>query len=158
MKSFLERLLLLKRSPLFGEVPTDDLRVVVEQLREEACFAGERIFDIHDPGDEMYIVMSGKIGISLNEDPASTQFVSVVGPGECFGEMGLLDDMPRSATAHVVEDAILLFLSRDKLRGLVISYPELAFGLLRSMSLRLRNANELIGVTAARPKGGIDET
>lgn len=158
MKSFLERLLLLKCSPLFGEVPTDDLRVVVEQLREEVCFAGERIFDIHDPCDEMYIVMSGKIGISLNEDPTITQFVGEIGSGECFGEMGLLDDMTRSATAHVVEDGILLCLARDKLRGLIISYPELAFGLLRSLSLRLRKANELIGVTSARTKGEIDGT
>ncbi len=153
MKSFLERLLFLKRSPLFGEVPTDDLRVVVEQLREEACFVGERIFDIHDPVDEMYIVMSGKVGISLNENPELAQFVSVLGPGECFGEMGLLDDLPRSATAHVVEDVILLCLERDKLRGLLVSYPELAFGLLRSLSLRLRNANEFIGASSAGKQG-----
>lgn len=152
MNTFLERLLLLKRSPLFGEVQTDDLRVVVEQLREDACFVGERIFDIHDPGDEMYIVMSGKVGISLNEDPAVAQFVSVIGPGECFGEMGVLDDMPRSATAHVVEDAILLCLDRDKLRGLIVSYPELALGLLRSLSLRLRNTNELIGMPGSCPE------
>lgn len=154
MKSFLERLLLLKRSPLFGEVPTDDLRVVVEQLREEACFAGERIFDIHDPGDQMYILVSGKVGISLAEDPRSRDFVSVLGPGECFGEMGLLDDQPRSATAHVLEDAVVLCLEREKLRGLVVSYPALAFGLLRSLSLRLRNANEMI---AMRAGGGKEE-
>lgn len=144
MKSFLERLLLLKRSPLFGEVPTDELRMVVEQLREEACFAGERIFEIHDPADQMYIVLDGRIGISLNSDPRAADFVSVLGPGECFGEMGLLDDGARSATAHVIEDAVLLRLEKEKLRGLVVRHPELAFGLLRALSLRLRAANELI--------------
>ncbi len=153
MKSFLDRLLLLKRSPLFGEVPTDDLRVVVEQLREEACFAGERIFDIHDPGDQMYILVSGQVGISLSEDPRAGHFVSILGPGECFGEMGVLDDRPRSATAHVIEDAIVLCLEKEKLRGLVVSYPELAFGLLRSLSLRLRKANELISTQHISKEG-----
>lgn len=142
MKSFLERLLLLKRSPLFHEVPTDDLRLVTSQLKEVACFAGERVFDINDPSDQMYIVLSGRIGISLDEDPRVRRFIRVLGPGECFGEMGLLDHMPRSGTAHVIEDAVLLALEEEKLRGLVISYPELAFGLLRSLSMRLRGAHD----------------
>ena len=153
MKSFLDRLLLLKRSPLFGEVSTDDLRVVVEQLREEACFTGEHIFDIHDPGDQMYILVSGKVGISLADDPRSEDFVSVLGPGECFGEMGLLDDLPRSATARVLEDAVVLCLEKERLRGLVVSYPELAFGLLRSLSLRLRSANEIISTQDSTGNG-----
>lgn len=149
MKSFLERLLLLKRSPLFAEVLTDDLRVVVSQLKETACFAGERIFDINDPSDQMYIVLNGRIGISLGEDPRARRFVRVLGPGECFGEMGLLDDLPRSATAHVIEDGVLLTLEKEKLRGLVIGYPGLAFGLLRSLSMRLRNAHELTDAPGA---------
>lgn len=144
MKSFLERLLLLKRSPLFGEVPTEELRMVVEQLSEEACFAGERVFEINDPADQMYIVVDGRIGISLNGEPRPGNFVSVLGPGECFGEMGLLDDGARSASAHVIEDAVLLCLEKDKLRGLMVRHPELAFGLLRALSLRLRAANEMI--------------
>lgn len=148
MRSFLERLLLLKRAPLFSEISTDDLRVVVEELREEACFAGERVFDIHDHGDQMYIVLSGKVGISLDADPRTGQFVRVLGAGECFGEMSLLDDQPRSATAHVLEDAVLLSLTKETLREIVASYPELAFGLLRSLSLRLRQANKLINAPA----------
>lgn len=154
MKSFLERLLLLKRSPLFGEVLTDDLRVVALELRELACFAGERVFDIQDPSDQMYIVLSGQIGISLEEDPRARRFVRMLGPGECFGEMGLLDDLPRSATAHVIEDAVLLALEKEKLRGLVIRYPELAFGLLRSLSLRLRTAHELDDAPGVKKPGG----
>ena len=150
MKSFLERLLLLKRSPLFHEVLTDDLRAVTSQLKEVACFAGERVFDINDPSDQMYIVMSGKIGISLDDDPQVRRFIRVLGPGECFGEMGLLDHLPRSGTAHVIEDSVLLALEEEKLRTLVISYPELAFGLLRSLSMRLRGAHDSNNVPGAK--------
>ena len=144
MESFFERLLLLKKTSAFAEVPSEDLRVVVAELQEDALTAGERVFDIGDPSDRMYLVESGKVGIALSEDPACTEFVKILAQGDCFGEMGLFDDLPRSATAHVVEDAVLLTLERDKLRSLVVGYPELGLGLLRGMSQRLRNANDLL--------------
>jgi CRP/FNR family cyclic AMP-dependent transcriptional regulator len=136
-----ERIALLKRTPIFSEVLTEDLRVVAATLEEQACFADERIFDINEPSDKAYIVQSGRIGISIQDDPASRDFIAVLGPGECFGEMGMFDDQPRSATAHVLEDGILLALDKIKLRGLLTSYPELALGMLRTLSLRLRDAN-----------------
>ena len=99
---------------------------------------------IGDPSDRMYVIVSGKVGISIAPDPAAKQFVSTLGPGDCFGEMGLFDDLPRSATAHVLADAQLLALDKFKLRGLIVSYPELLLGLLRGLSHRLRGANEMI--------------
>jgi len=138
MSHFLERILMLKKTPLFSEVPTEDLRVVVDELRESACFKGERIFDINDPSEHMYILQSGKIGISIHPDPRVTEFIGILAPGECFGEMGLFDELPRSATAHVIEDSLLLYLDKTKLQGLIVNYPGLAFGLLRGISLRLR--------------------
>lgn len=144
MERFFERLLLLKKTSAFCEVASEDLRVVVAELQEEALTVGERVFDIGDPSDRMYLVESGKIGISLSDDPTHTEFVKLLEAGECFGEMGLFDDLPRSATAHVVEDVLLLTLERDKLRSLVIGYPQLGIGLLRGMSQRLRGANDLL--------------
>ena len=61
---------------------------------------------------------------------------------ECFGEMNLIDELPRSATAHVLEDSTLLSLEKSRLRGLVINYPELSLGMLKGLSLRLRQANQ----------------
>ncbi len=143
MEKFFERLLLLKKTSTFADVSSDDLRFVVAELKEEAFAAGERVFDIGDPSDRMYLAESGKVGISLDENPGKQTFVGIIGPGGCFGEMGLFDDLPRSATAHVVEDSVLLALERDKLRGLIISYPQLGLGLLRGMSRRLRDTNQL---------------
>ncbi len=132
---------MLKATSVFAGVGTDDLRVVAQVLEEETCFAGERVFDIHEPSDRAYIVQSGKVGISLHPDSKIQEFIAVLGPGECFGEMSIFDDLPRSATAHVVEDSVLLALDKAKLRALVLRYPELALGLLRGLSLRLREAN-----------------
>jgi CRP-like cAMP-binding protein len=137
----LERVLMLKESAFFGGVATDDLRVVARELGEERYFAGDRIFDINDPSDRLFIIDSGKIGISIHPDPKVAEFITVLGERDCFGEMGILEDLPRSATAHVVADSKLLVLERSKLTGLLTSYPQLSIGILRSLSARLREAN-----------------
>jgi CRP-like cAMP-binding protein len=67
--------------------------------------------------------------------------VAELGAGECFGEMNLLDELPRSATVHVLEDSIMLSLEKARLRGLILNYPELSIGMLKGLSLRLRKAN-----------------
>lgn len=141
MPDLFERILLLKQSPMFSEVSTEDLRIVAQMLEEESYFTGDRIFDINEHGDSMYILQSGVIGISLNPDPTIKEFVAELGSGECFGEMNLLDELPRSASAHVLEDSKVLSLEKSRLRGLIINYPELSLGMLKGLSLRLRTAN-----------------
>jgi CRP-like cAMP-binding protein len=141
MSDLFERVLLLKQSPVFSEVSTEDLRIVAQMLEEENYFAGDRIFDVNEHGDHMYILQSGRVGISLNPDPKIKEFVVELGLGECFGEMNLLDELPRSASAHVLVDSIVLSLEKSRLRGLIINYPELSIGMLKGLSLRLRAAN-----------------
>ncbi|GBE07463.1 cAMP receptor protein [bacterium BMS3Bbin11] len=141
MPDLFERILLLKQSPMFSEVSTEDLRIVAQMLEEESYFIGDRIFDINEHGDSMYILQSGRIGISLNPDPTINEFIVELVSGECFGEMNLLDELPRSASAHVLEDSIVLSLEKSRLRGLIINYPELSLGMLKGLSLRLRKAN-----------------
>jgi len=142
MSDLFERILLLKQSPMFSEVTTEDLRIVAKMLEEENYFTGDRIFDVNEHGDHMYILQHGKIGISLSTDPTKKSFVVELGPGDCFGEMNLLDELPRSASAHVLEDTMVLSLEKSRLRGLIINYPELSIGMLKSLSLRLRTANQ----------------
>ncbi|MDP1682445.1 MAG: cyclic nucleotide-binding domain-containing protein [Burkholderiales bacterium] len=141
MADLFERVLMLKQTPTFAGVSTEDLRVIAQELVEEAYFAGERVFDIDDPSEQFYIVQAGEVGISIDPDLDSNRFLTVLGPGECFGELSLFDQQPRSATARIIEDTQLLALTHSKLRGLLMAYPELAFGLLRGLSLRLRNTN-----------------
>ena len=141
MPDLFDRLILLKQSPIFSMVMTDDLQVVAQALEKQQFFRGDRVFEIGDQGDHLYIIVSGEIGISLDTNPDSTTYISRLGPGDCFGEMNLLDDLPRSATASVLDDTVLLSLEKTRLRGLIQSYPDMSIGMLRSLSLRLRNAN-----------------
>lgn len=144
MSDIFNRILLLKNSTIFSEVNTENLLVVAQELNEEYYIKGDRIFDIDDRGDRMFMLQTGEVGISTKQDIKSNDFIAKLGEGECFGEMNLLDDLPRSATAHVLEDAKMLSLEKDKLRSLIIKYPELSLGILKSLSMRLRNTTNLL--------------
>jgi CRP/FNR family cyclic AMP-dependent transcriptional regulator len=157
MTDLFARVLLLKRSVLFAETNTEDLRVVAEELVDEVYLAGERIFDIGEQGDHAYILEHGSVGISLEADPQTREFVATLGPGDLFGEMNLFDNLPRSATAHVLQDSHILSLEKGKLRGLLLSYPELGLGLLRGLSLRLRAMNSRIYGVASAVNGQLPE-
>jgi CRP-like cAMP-binding protein len=143
MSDLFGRILLLKRSPLFTQVETDELRAVAAELEEELYMTGERIFDINEQGDHAYFLESGKVGISILPDPKRREFVAILGPGDVFGDMNLFDQLPRSGTAHVLEESRVLSLDQGKMRGLIVSYPELGLGLLHGLSLRLRAMNKL---------------
>ena len=142
MPDIFDRLMLLKQSSVFSMVGTDDLRVVAQSLEKQDYFAGDCVFEIKDQGDHLYLLVSGKIGITIDSDPGSNNYIALLGPGDTFGEMNLLDDLPRSATAHVIEDATVLTLEKTRLRGLIQSYPDISIGMLRSLSLRVREVND----------------
>jgi len=143
MSDLFGRILLLKKSPIFSEVATEDLRSVAMEMEEEQYFKGDKVFEINNYGDHLYILQEGRIGISLDADTGSQKYVATLTEGDSFGEMNLLDDQPRSATAIVLEDARLLSLEKTRLHGLILHYPELSIGILKSLSLKLRSANLL---------------
>jgi len=139
MPGLFDRISLLKRTPIFSHVSTDDVRVVATVLSEELCQAGDVLFELNDRSDKVYFIYSGRIGVSI--DPDSREYVAELGAGDCVGEMAMFDDGPRSATASVLEGGILLSLDKAKLRALLVSYPGLALGMLRTLSERLRESN-----------------
>jgi len=144
MPDLFQKVLLLKQSDIFREIDTDDLKLVADKLEEEDFSAGSRVFDKDDFGDEMYVVLDGKIGIMI-DNANDGEYIATLTTGMCFGEMNLLDDQPRSAAAVVIEDARLLKLGKHKLRGLILSYPELALGMLKALSLNLRKTTSMLG-------------
>lgn len=140
MIDLFQRIDFLKNSDVFKTVNTDDLRLVADLLEEERFYKGDHVFEMHDQGDYMYVVVEGRVGISL--DTGKDEYVVVRTQGDCFGEMNLIDDLPRSATAVVLEDSLVLKLDKLKLRGLILSYPELGLGMLKTLSLNLRETTK----------------
>jgi len=138
MSLHFERILLLTKVPLFSYLRTDQLSRLEPLLEPVAWPKGERVFEAGDMGLELYIITAGRIGISVDPDPSRQVFINELKAGDCLGEMALIDNEPRSATAHVLEDTQALALEKDRLHGLLMSYPELGIGMLRALSQRLR--------------------
>ena len=111
--------------------------------------AGTVLFREGDRGATMYVIRSGKVKIvKLIGDTELT--LAVLGPGEFFGEMALLEGLPRSAGATVVEDALLIELERTAFEALVRKNGEIAVRLLRRLSARLREADRQIQALMSR--------
>jgi CRP-like cAMP-binding protein len=138
MSDLFERVWMLKRTPLFANVDSEDLKSVAQELEEESLVAGERLFEPGEPGDRAYFIARGRIGISRRGDASPDEMLSTIGVNECFGELSLLDERPRDVAARVLEDATLLSLDRQRFRTLVERHPPLVLGLLRSLGARLR--------------------
>jgi CRP-like cAMP-binding protein len=144
MSLHLERVLLLTRVPLFAYLRTDQLNRLAPLLEPVAWPKGVRVFDMGEIGLELYIITAGRIGISVDPDPGRQVFISELKTGDSLGEMALIDNEVRSATAHVLEDTEAFALDNEKFQGLLKSYPELGIGMLRALSQRLRALNAIL--------------
>ena len=103
---------------------------------------GEVIFSAGDPGDGFYLVESGRVQISVVVGSGETRVLATIGPGDFFGEMAVLDDAPRSATAKAEEETETYFLARAELLGLLERRPQFALNLISEFSQRMRALNQ----------------
>jgi len=132
----------LETSELFRDLKADELRILKSFVHERTYNPGEDIFKEGDAGDGIYAVKKGLVEISgIVGENARVSF-SKVGPGEIFGEMAVLEDKPRSASATAREDTSVYFLERAAMLKLVEKSPTLSLMLLREISHRLREFNQ----------------
>lgn len=105
---------------------------------------GQAIIAEHTRGDNLFLICRGKIEISKVLDSRDTPNarLSVLEPGDFFGEMSIIDNEPRSANALALEDVELLVIDKESFTHLVFEYPVVMFNLIRTMSHRLRSTNE----------------
>ena len=104
----------LRACRLFADIDERSLERCVEAMRQRRSRRGEVIFHAGDPGDALFVVVSGAVKILLPaSDGSEAAILTTIGPGGFFGELALLDDSPRSATAEALEPSLTLILRRD---------------------------------------------
>jgi CRP-like cAMP-binding protein len=135
----------LEKVPLFGQLGPADLQRVLELARERAYPKNSVILFEDDPGDALYIVSTGQVKVVLIGEDGREVILSVLGDGDFFGEMSLIDDEPRSAHVIAMKDSQLLVLRRDDFQSRLEEQPKIALKLLRVLVQRLRRADEKIG-------------
>jgi CRP-like cAMP-binding protein/uncharacterized protein (DUF2225 family) len=95
-------------------------------------------------GQDMFFILSGKVGVYLNTFSDNAVKVAELGPGETFGEMSVLEDLPRSATIVSLESVNVLEIDKNHFELFLSQQPEMAFKLMKSLSGRLRNTNKAL--------------
>jgi len=135
----------LSTVPLFGGLDQIELQRFAELTREKFYPRGSVILFENDPGDSLFVVRQGRVKVVLIGEDGREVILGVLGVGEHFGELSLIDDRPRSAHVIAMDDSHLLVLRREDFRKRVESSPAVAWSLLTEMSRRLRRADEKIG-------------
>jgi CRP-like cAMP-binding protein len=131
---------------LFQGLAPEGLDRIASIAGEEAHETGSFVFREGETGDKLYLILEGKVRISRNLAGMGEEALAVLGPGESFGEMSLIDDTPRSADALVHERARLLVITREAFEDLLFVHKDLAYEILwnfvKTLSGRLREAND----------------
>jgi CRP/FNR family cyclic AMP-dependent transcriptional regulator len=102
------------------------------------------IFSKGDESDSLYLVCKGKVKVVIEDEQGKEIVLSVMGPGEYFGEMAAVDGAPRSATVVTREPTELMIIHRSDFRNVLSSNPDVVFNLLKVLVDRLRRADEKI--------------
>jgi CRP/FNR family cyclic AMP-dependent transcriptional regulator len=135
----------LRRVPLFSDLTEAELARFADVLREREYPKNSVILFEDDPGDSLYIVSAGQVKVVLIGEDGREVILSVLGDGDFFGEMALIDDEPRSAHVIAMKDSQLLVLRREDFQAQLETGPKIALKLLRVLVQRLRRADEKIG-------------
>jgi CRP/FNR family transcriptional regulator len=134
----------LRRAPLFRALDDDGAVALQAGVTIVELARAERLFEEGASGNQLYVVLDGKIKLTRAAADGRENLLSVVGPGEMFGELSLFDPRPRTASAIAVTDSRLGALAHDDLRNWLTGRPDVALHLLQALAQRLRRANDVM--------------
>lgn len=135
---------LLAHVPLFSGLSPGELEGLATLISPHRYTAGETIFHEGDAGTALYIIEKGEVKIVLGSPEGKEVVLTLLGPGDFFGELALLDGEPRSADAVAMETSDLLRLLRQDFLRFVAEHPQVAINLMAVLSRRLRRVDQLV--------------
>jgi CRP-like cAMP-binding protein len=140
--------MVLKEQPLFADMSPQDLENMSPAFFEKNFTPGAVLFVEGMTGEVLYLIRSGKVEIVKTDKDGREVVLAALGKGEFLGEMSLIDNLPRAATARTSEETLCLAMTRKSFQQLIEKYPGIAVKLLtkflRTANDRLRKANESI--------------
>lgn len=140
-----ELLEFLGGSPLFAGLSVREQRSLSGILHQRTYLEGEPVFLKGQPGAAMYMIKTGQVNVVDYGKDSRETVLATLSAGDFFGELALLDDSPRSASALAVEAACIYAISRTDLDHLLVNSPQIGLRVYRALALiigtRLKNAN-----------------
>jgi CRP-like cAMP-binding protein len=135
---------ILRNHPIFGELRTDLLEQLSSRAIPRSVRSGTAIFTKGDPGTCLFAVCSGTIKISAPSLTGRSAIFNLISDGSVFGEVALLDGLPRTADATAITDCELMMIERRDFVPLVQQQPEMATKLIEVLCGRLRQTTEQV--------------
>ncbi|MBI5374373.1 MAG: Crp/Fnr family transcriptional regulator [Candidatus Schekmanbacteria bacterium] len=139
---------LLKNVPIFSGISDKEIGLVTSILRKRSFPKSSVVIHKGDEGEALYIILSGKVKVTLISDAGKEIILAILREGNFFGEMSLLNNEPTSANVVTAEDSVFLTIYRDDFNYILRKDPGIALNLLKHMSLRLKIADKKIGSLA----------
>ena len=148
----------LRQIPLFSLLDDRERENLLANADVTRHPANAVIFSAGEQGGIMYIIERGRVEIYLRDASNERLTVAVMGQGDIFGELSLLDNLPRSASAKALDDTTLIAFTRDDLLTLVTAHPDAALDMMTMLGQRIRNTSDLARsrVVARNPNTEID--
>ncbi len=134
----MSRVTMLRNVPFFAGLSDPELEVLADSLGKRTFGKGMIIFHKGSPGQTLYIIESGKVRIFILSESGQEISVNIYGPGDVFGELALLDGLPRSAGAVAMEKTETFTLHRDDFLRHLEAYPRMAQSIMEVLSTRVR--------------------
>jgi uncharacterized membrane protein len=141
---------LLEGIEFFALLQEQDRQALADVVDSISLKTGETLFQAGEPGDSLFVVRSGSVELFIKDTVGQKIVLTIAEAGSLFGELSLLDDGPRTATAVALSDTELLMLDRDDLLLLFQKRPDAALNMLAAMSTMTRKADELLRTRVSR--------
>jgi len=136
---------IVRKAPLFTALDDAAAASLRSSMEIVKLSKGSTLFSEGDEGEHLYVIAEGKLKLGTSSGDGRENLLSVLGPGEMFGELSLFDPGPRTSTATAITDVRLLSLGHDKVIPWVTQHPQVALDLLARLAQRLRRTNEVVG-------------
>ena len=143
-----ERTQALKAVPFFTQLNDREFDVVRSVASERTYAKNAVVLTEGEMGDSLYMIQSGKVKVVIGDEEGRELILKILGPGDFFGEMSMIDKQPRSASVTTIEPATFLVLSNAAFERCVEQAPRIANMVMRILAQRVREADRKIGTLA----------
>src|SRR5258705_11886201 len=132
---------IVARAGMFQGVEPSAVSALTKQLQPVDFPRGHTVFAEGEPGDRLFIIISGKVKIGRRSPDGRENLLTIMGPSDMFGELSIFDPGPRTSSATTITEVRAVSMDRDALRAWIADRPETAEKMLRVLARRLRRTN-----------------
>jgi CRP/FNR family cyclic AMP-dependent transcriptional regulator len=143
-----ERTMTLKAVPFFTQLNDRELDAVRAVATEKSYAKQSVVLTEGEMGDSLYMIQSGKVKVFIGDEDGREIILKILGPGDFFGEMSMIDKQPRSASVNTIEASTFLVLTHAMFESCVEQAPRIGNMVMRILAQRVREADRKIGTLA----------